>query len=833
MSAKDGEDNLGTIDGISTFTKLIKAEPIKELLDYSTLAKEFAKKMTGDSVSSGVNPIPTDFARPQMPEEPEFIQQYSPITGRYEIGPNYARRTKMNPKDLIIDMPEQPLTTKERQELTRILNKVSASERNMIVDLSPSKLRGFIANYYTKNPYDDYNGFGIPTGSYQDKAIVAPAQSELCIRELEAEMGKANLEAERFKKLNETLKDKAQEMASSFVEQITERDDYIKQISEQAMGVGIVIKTFPNAFTAQDFEETDEEGKTKLVDYVRVLRGQYAGKIAKLNSIDVDDEMVSRATVEFNDGNVAKYIIDRKANVAVPIVNTDEDQNVTVTENPHPQLYRPGTVVMLEGDVQATVLSRVNNSGDIMVIDSAGNPSTIFVGYDEFIAPVNQTAGVVYCLIKGEILPVNLPQNSELAIGDKVLLSGNGQIVQTSIECPVLYGDNVTFKRMLSKDVMEVDSDGKPKLVHSVIENTEVLEKGTRIVLDSSNQVALISIETEQAENTFTDETGVSWDDIGGAYEAKEALRDAIESPILNAELYKRYNKKPPKGVLLYGPPGTGKTMLAKAAATSMKAMHGNVGAETAYIYQKGPEVLSQWVGVAEQKIRAMFQQARDHKEKYGYPAILFIDEADAILSKRGSSRSSDVDKTIVPAFLAEMDGLEDSGCILVLATNRPDSLDEAVVRMGRVDRKIKVCRPDANTAKTILKMYLKKVPISDSWDLDELTNQTIDLLYHEDLVTAYIKLSTKMLKLTQGMLTNGATLAGLVDIATSNAMKRDIATGTFSGVCFADLKDAVREVFTESMDMNHDNDIQDLVGDKVKDIQNIQYAKELPIVLV
>jgi proteasome-associated ATPase len=207
--------------------------------------------------------------------------------------------------------------------------------------------------------------------------------------------------------------------------------------------------------------------------------------------------------------------------------------------------------------------------------------------------------------------------------------------------------------------------------------------------------------------------------------------------------------------------------LLAKAAAGSISKLHGKQAADTGYIYVKGPEVLSKWVGESESTIRGLFLLARNHKAKHGYPAILFVDECESLLSKRGTGLSSDVNNTIVPAFLAELDGLVDSGAMVILATNRPDKLDPAVVREGRIDRRIRVARPDQSDAAQVFAIYLKRVPSCPN--PEEVAEHASKHLFSE--ATGLVRLTTstgETFPFHLGHLASGAMIEGIVDRATS-----------------------------------------------------------------
>jgi proteasome-associated ATPase len=296
------------------------------------------------------------------------------------------------------------------------------------------------------------------------------------------------------------------------------------------------------------------------------------------------------------------------------------------------------------------------------------------------------------------------------------------------------------------------------------------VEVGDRLVVGGASPFLAVTIENlgkTEKHFQFNDELNVSWEDIGGQTHAKQLMREAIEYPVLHADLYKSLNKKPIKGVLLEGPPGCGKTLLAKAAAGAISKLHGAKNTASGYIYVKGPEVLSKWVGEAEGTIRNLFNMARAHRHKHGYPAIVFIDECESLLSRRGTGVSSDMDKTIVPAFLAELDGLNDSGAMVILATNRPDRLDPAVVREGRIDRRIRVQRPGMTDSAEILKIYLNKVPTcGDSKGISQHVSE--HLFSDETTLYRLTDASGETFPFTLGHIASGAMLAGIVDRSTS-----------------------------------------------------------------
>lgn len=395
-------------------------------------------------------------------------------------------------------------------------------------------------------------------------------------------------------------------------------------------------------------------------------------------------------------------------------------------------------------------------------------------------------------------------------IGSRAYLSFHGTLVEQTIPAPIAdhvrpgmtvrvnakggiagviknfaaFGHINTVRNVLGKHC-EIDARGGV----SVVALGDVkAERGDRVIVDPSGMVVLKNLGKTDAENVFVGETNVSWDDIGGLEDAKKQLIEAVELPHKHPDIFKRYGKSIPKGILLYGPPGCGKTMIGKATATALAKIHGTA-ASTGFIYVKGPEILNKFVGESEAKIRRLFMSAREHYRTHGYPAVIFIDEAEAVLSKRGSSRSSDVDKTIVPMFLAEMDGLEEAGATVLLATNRADMLDPAVVREGRVDRKVKITRPDKQSASAIMNLHMRGKPAAEKETQESLVNVAIKAVFSDK----------KLSKIVSGSL-----LAAVVDYASSFAISRDLETEEFSGITKADILNAVAQVRLQNQDVSY-----------------------------
>lgn len=602
---------------------------------------------------------------------------------------------------------------------------------------------------------------------------------------------------------------------------IAEANDAVTQLSSGAAAIGIVIQITHPSYD----EESLEEGQL-----VRLHKGIAAGSIGRIVQIVDNHQVMVEVVDRYENVTGVRMLYNYRPYSDVLLIENEEsiapayNHQYVVGSEVYAEVKPEG--VAYKTQVRATVMSTPTVAGDMVIQVQDGEEYTVNVGYSGFITVAEDLNGWGYVVVRGELRPVAFPKRSDIEVGQTVLLNDAGQIIEQADVLPQ-FGDIYTFKKVVAGKVSEfLNKDGATVICYNVCQ--EPLQDGDTVLMDASNTVAYTKYVVEQESNVFSQDTGVSWDDIGGCEDAKQAFMEAIEYPITHAEMYAAYGMKPPKGIMLYGSPGTGKTMIAKAAVTSLKKFHGS-DADTAFIYLKGPEVLSQWVGVAEEKIRNIFKQARAHKEKHGFPAIVFIDEADAILRQRGSSKSSDVDKTIVPQFLAEMDGLEDHACILVLATNRPDSLDSAVTRNGRVDRKVKVNRPDAAVATQILNLYLRDVPLKKGLTNQQVAEYTVTKLFDPTLAIKAIKFKTGMELLTLGQVVNGAMLKGIVDLAKSSALCRDLAAKKATGVTLEDFKQALRTTWEENLNVNYDEDLQDIVGTRYKDVVGIEKIEGIP----
>jgi proteasome-associated ATPase len=373
------------------------------------------------------------------------------------------------------------------------------------------------------------------------------------------------------------------------------------------------------------------------------------------------------------------------------------------------------------------------------------------------------------------------------------------------------------------------------------------LRAGDSLLLETRSNYAYERVPKSEVEELILEEVpDIDYTDIGGLAKQIEAIRDAVELPFLHADLFREHQLRPPKGILLYGPPGCGKTLIAKAVANSLakqvQKVHGGDEKSTAFFLNiKGPELLNKYVGETERHIRLVFQRARE-KASDGTPVIVFFDEMDSIFRTRGSGVSSDVENTIVPQLLSEIDGVEGLENVIVIgASNREDMIDPAILRPGRLDVKIKIERPDAEAARDIFAKYiLTGLPIHDE-DLTEhggdpeatvaaMIQHTVERMYSESeenrfLEVTYANGDKETLYFKD--FNSGAMIQNIVDRGKKMAIKDLLTTGQ-RGLRMQHLLAACVDEFRENEDLPNTTNPDDWARISGKKGERIVYIRTL-----
>ncbi|MVU83744.1 proteasome ATPase [Nocardia sp. ET3-3] len=374
------------------------------------------------------------------------------------------------------------------------------------------------------------------------------------------------------------------------------------------------------------------------------------------------------------------------------------------------------------------------------------------------------------------------------------------------------------------------------------------LRPGDSLLVDTKAGFAFERIPKAEVEDLVLEEVpDVDYHDIGGLSRQIEQIRDAVELPFLHKDLFREYALRPPKGVLLYGPPGCGKTLIAKAVANSLAKKIAEARGEDAkeaksfFLNIKGPELLNKFVGETERHIRIIFQRARE-KASEGTPVIVFFDEMDSIFRTRGSGVSSDVETTVVPQLLSEIDGVEGLENVIVIgASNREDMIDPAILRPGRLDVKIKIERPDAEAAQDIFSKYLTDTLPLRVEDLDEFDGdrskcvqatieRVVDRMYAESednrfLEVTYANGDKEVLYFKD--FNSGAMIQNIVDRAKKYAIKSVLETGN-PGLSIQHLYDSIVDEFSENEDLPNTTNPDDWARISGKKGERIVYIRTL-----
>lgn len=371
------------------------------------------------------------------------------------------------------------------------------------------------------------------------------------------------------------------------------------------------------------------------------------------------------------------------------------------------------------------------------------------------------------------------------------------------------------------------------------------LKVGDEVRVDTNYRVAIEVLSQSQTQDYYLESVpDIPWTKVGGQEQALTAIKDAIELPLLHADLFARFHHQTPKGFLLYGPPGCGKTLIGKATAYNLTRQLTEKTGENMqqfFMHIKGPEILNMWVGESERMVREIFATARE-KRKQGYLPFIFIDEAESILGTRRAGRHSNILSTLVPMFCTEMDGIESlNEIVIILASNRADLIDPAILRPGRIDRKIKVNRPDRESAREIYKIYLTEdLPYDPALvvkagsvqaAIQQLVDKAVDTQFNRREDNRFLEVTLRSGKkdvLYRGDLVSGAIIASIVERAKELTIKRAIGSSQEEGISESDMLVALATEYAN-------NDIfppTDIVEDWLKliDYDSENVVRVLPV---
>ena len=380
-------------------------------------------------------------------------------------------------------------------------------------------------------------------------------------------------------------------------------------------------------------------------------------------------------------------------------------------------------------------------------------------------------------------------------------------------------GPVTKITEVIGKDRLRVGSEhGTQSIVlqRSADLASLTLKSGDEVRVDSNYRMALEMLSSTKSHEHYLDVVPeLPWEKVGGQEDALQAIKDAIELPLLYVDLFRKFQHATPKGFLLYGPPGCGKTLIGKATAYNLtKQLGEKTGAQMKeyFMHVKGPEILNMWVGESERMVREIFATARE-KRRDGFMPFLFIDEAESILGTRRASRHSNILSTLVPMFCSEMDGIDSlNDVVIILASNRADLIDPAILRPGRIDRKIKVNRPNREGARDIYRIYLTPdlpydgVLAKEAENLgaavDKLIERFVDWQFTRRDQNKFLEVTLRSGRkeiLYRSDLISGAIIASIIERAKAMAIKRAIATQQEEGIREMDLQLAFDAEYTEN----------------------------------
>ncbi|MCR4297389.1 MAG: AAA family ATPase [Gallionella sp.] len=427
----------------------------------------------------------------------------------------------------------------------------------------------------------------------------------------------------------------------------------------------------------------------------------------------------------------------------------------------------------------------------------------------------DRKAAIVAC--EGRIIEVLIPDKMELAIADTVKLNiATMQIIGKGTRS--LAGQQVNVLSVADDGTCIVEFAQQERRVLVAPNLQPPLEAGDKVIVDPTSNVAVYNLGKHNVGFRLREIPKVTWNDIGGLKREKQLLRNAIEAMITHREFAEHLGLRPTRGILLLSLPGMGKGMLAEASAYSMMERYGEQAMQSGYFIVNGPEIYRPRVGVSEAILNAIFDDAERHFKQHGFPAIIFIDEAEAIGKKRGSGISSDHTDPLVLTLLTR---LNKTTAIVIMATNRWDMMDEALMRPPRVDRKIYIQRPDRDTTQEIFAIHLKRVPLPEGETCESIAEYACELLYDPKLSLYRItvqepdKAEVTNMDFCLHHLVSGALIGdGIVKKALDRRFEANVVSGKKNPVTRDDVQAAVRETFEEELPMEHDRALSAFTDD-------------------
>jgi proteasome-associated ATPase len=527
--------------------------------------------------------------------------------------------------------------------------------------------------------------------------------------------------------------------------------------------------------------------------------------------------------------------------------NSPEAARVVALES---ALNRLRIDLMAQKDHNARLIDTLKEARDQIIslkseIDRLALPPA---GFATFISAIGEHTADVLSAGRKMQVPVSPGIDlTALVSGQEVMLNDAMSII--GIRDFEDVGEIVTFKEILefgTRALVVGNSDDERVIRLAKPLQSEKLRAGDSLLLDTRSGYATQRVPKSEVDDLILEEVpNIEYEDIGGLRDQIESIRDAVELPFLHPDLYTEHHLKAPKGILLYGPPGCGKTLIAKAVANSLAKKiaerNGTEEGRSFFLNIKGPELLNKYVGETERHIRLVFQRARE-KASEGTPVIVFFDEMDSLFRTRGSGVSSDVENTIVPQLLAEIDGVERLENVIVIgASNREDMIDPAILRPGRLDVKIKIARPDAEAAREIFSKYLlPELPIHAD-DIAEhggdreaactaMIQRAVEMIYADSdenkfLEVTYAGGDKEVLYFKD--FNSGAMIENIVARAKKASIKNFLESGD-KGIRVQHLLDAALDEFRENEDLPNTTNPDDWARISGKKGERIVYIRTL-----